>query len=113
MGSIPNRANARPIWVTRVLSTRPPALGVRKAQLERSNLRSILETKGFEVLKTESIGHSFELKLLASRIRAVMPAIGAPIEWLLDVFPFLKRRTIYVNPRTKFIAYSRKRRDSG
>ena len=77
----------------------------------RANLRSILETKGFEVLKTESIGHSFEFKLLASRIRAVMPAIGAPIEWLLDVFPFLKRRTIYVNPRTKFIAYSRKRRD--
>jgi len=54
--------------------------------------------EGLRVLKTESIGHSFEFKLLASRIRAVMPAIGAPIEWLLDVFPFLKRRTIYVNP---------------
>lgn len=76
---------------------------------DRANLSSILENQGFEVLKTESIGHSFELKLLASRIRATLPTIGAPLEWFLKVFPFLGQRHIYVNPRTKFIAYARKR----
>ena len=60
------------------------------------------------MLKTESIGHNFEFKLLASRTRAALPAIGAPFEWFLKVFPFLERRSIYVNPRTKFIAYARK-----
>jgi SAM-dependent methyltransferase len=77
---------------------------------DRANLSSILEKHGFEVLKTESIGHNFEFKLLASRTRAALPAIGAPFEWFLKVFPFLERRSIYVNPRTKFIAYARKQR---
>lgn len=76
---------------------------------DRANLSSILEKHGFEVLKTESIGHNFEFKLLASRTRAALPAIGAPFEWFLKVFPFLERRSIYVNPRTKFIAYARKK----
>jgi 2-polyprenyl-3-methyl-5-hydroxy-6-metoxy-1,4-benzoquinol methylase len=75
---------------------------------DRGNLSSILEKQGFEVLATESIGHSFEFRLLASRLRATLPAIGAPLEWLLRLFPFLSRRSIYVNPRTKFIAYARK-----
>ena len=76
---------------------------------DRANLSSLLEKRGFQVLKTESIGHSFEFKLLASRTRAAVPAIGAPLEWVLKMLPFLQRRTIYVNPRTKFIAYARKR----
>jgi 2-polyprenyl-3-methyl-5-hydroxy-6-metoxy-1,4-benzoquinol methylase len=76
---------------------------------DRANLSSILEKRGFEVLMTESIGQSFEFKLLASRTRATVPAIGAPLEWALRMFPSLERRTIYVNPRTKFIAYARKR----
>lgn len=76
---------------------------------DRANLSSILEKHGFEVLRTESIGHNFEFKLLASRTRAALPALGAPFEWFLKVFPFLERRSIYVNPRTKFIAYARKR----
>lgn len=75
---------------------------------DRANLSSILVKHGFQVLKTESIGHNFEFKLLASRTRAALPAIGAPFEWFLKVFPFLERRSIYVNPRTKFIAYARK-----
>jgi 2-polyprenyl-3-methyl-5-hydroxy-6-metoxy-1,4-benzoquinol methylase len=75
---------------------------------DRANLSAILVKHGFEVLKTESIGHNFEFKLLASRTRAALPAIGVPFEWFLKVFPFLERRSIYVNPRTKFIAYARK-----
>lgn len=75
---------------------------------DRANLSSILEKHGFEVLKTESIGHNFEFKLLASRTRAALPMIGAPFEWFLKLFPFLERKSVYVNPRTKFIAYARK-----
>jgi 2-polyprenyl-3-methyl-5-hydroxy-6-metoxy-1,4-benzoquinol methylase len=75
---------------------------------DRANLSSILEKHGFDVLKTESIGHNFEFKLLASRTRAALPAVGAPFEWFLKAFPFLERRSVYVNPRTKFIAYARK-----
>jgi len=71
---------------------------------DRANLSSILEQRGFDVLRTQSIGHSFQLQLLASRARATLPAVGVPLAWLLQVFPFLARRTVYVNPRTKFIA---------
>jgi hypothetical protein len=75
---------------------------------DRANLSSILEQRGFGVLRTQSIGHSFQFQLLASRARATLPAAGAPLVWFLKVFPFLRHRTIYVNPHTKFIAYARK-----
>jgi SAM-dependent methyltransferase len=75
---------------------------------DRANLSSILEARGFSMLGVESIGHNFEFKLLASRIRATLPVAGAPLEWLLRVVPFLAHRSIHVNPRTKFIAYARK-----
>jgi SAM-dependent methyltransferase len=75
---------------------------------DRANLSAILDKHGFEVLKTESIGHNFEFKLLASRTRAALPLVGAPFEWILKAMPFLERKSVYVNPRTKFIAYARK-----
>jgi SAM-dependent methyltransferase len=77
----------------------------------RSNLVSILVKQGFDVLKVGSHGHSFELHLLATRLRAVLPAAGVPMIWLLKVFPFLRRWSVYLDPRTKFIVYARKRHD--
>ncbi len=77
----------------------------------RSNLVSVLIKQGFEVLKVGSHGHSFELRLLATRLRAVLPIVGAPMTWLLKVFPFMGNWSIYLDPRTKFIVYARKRRE--
>ena len=79
---------------------------------DRSNLASILGKHGFDVLKVASIGHSFEMRLLASRLRATLPIVGAPLQWFLRVFPFVNRWSIYLDPRTKFIVYARKRRKS-
>jgi 2-polyprenyl-3-methyl-5-hydroxy-6-metoxy-1,4-benzoquinol methylase len=76
---------------------------------DRSNLTSILTKQGFEVLKSASIGHSFELRLLAMRLRAVLPLFGAPLVWLVKLLPFAGGWSIYVNPRTKFIVYARRR----
>jgi SAM-dependent methyltransferase len=76
---------------------------------DRANLSSILGKHGFDVLKVTSIGHSFELKLLASRLRATLPIAGAPMQWLLKIFPFMNAWSIYLDPRTKFIVYARKR----
>jgi 2-polyprenyl-3-methyl-5-hydroxy-6-metoxy-1,4-benzoquinol methylase len=76
---------------------------------DRSNLSSILGRHGFDVLKVSSIGHSFEFRLLASRLRATLPIVGAPMQWFLRVFPFLNSWSIYLDPRTKFIVYARKR----
>jgi 2-polyprenyl-3-methyl-5-hydroxy-6-metoxy-1,4-benzoquinol methylase len=77
---------------------------------DRANLSSILGKHGFDVLKVASIGHSFELRLLASRLRATLPVLGAPMQWFLKVFPFMNGWSIYLDPRTKFIVYARKRR---
>lgn len=76
---------------------------------DRANLSSILAQHGFDVLKVASIGHSFELRLLASRLRATLPLVGAPMQWFLRVFPFMNAWSIYLDPRTKFIVYARKR----
>jgi 2-polyprenyl-3-methyl-5-hydroxy-6-metoxy-1,4-benzoquinol methylase len=76
---------------------------------DRSNLSSILGKHGFDVLKVSSIGHSFEMRLLASRLRATLPLIGAPMQWFLRVFPFMNHWSLYLDPRTKFIVYARKR----
>ena len=77
----------------------------------RSNLVPILVKQGFEVLRVGSHGHSFELRLLATRLRPVLPAIGLPMIWLLKAFPFLGSWSVYLDPRTKFIVYARKRRE--
>jgi 2-polyprenyl-3-methyl-5-hydroxy-6-metoxy-1,4-benzoquinol methylase len=76
---------------------------------DRANLSSILGMHGFDVLKVSSIGHSFELRLLASRMRATLPIVGAPMQWFLRAFPFMNGWSIYLDPRTKFIVYARKR----
>jgi len=79
----------------------------------RSNLTSILRRYGFDVLETSSLGHSFEIRLLAVRLRSVLPVIGAPMVWLLKLLPFVGGWSIYLNPRTKFIVYARKRPRGG
>jgi hypothetical protein len=50
------------------------------------------------------------LKLLASRLRATLPLIGAPMQWVLALLPFMNGWSIYFDPQTKFIIYARKRR---
>ncbi len=77
----------------------------------RSNLVSILVKQGFDVLRVKSHGHSFELRLLATRLRTVLPVVGVPMIWLLKVFPFMGSWSVYLDPRTKFIVYARKRRE--
>jgi 2-polyprenyl-3-methyl-5-hydroxy-6-metoxy-1,4-benzoquinol methylase len=77
----------------------------------RSNLVSFLVKQGFDVLKVESHGHSFELRLLATRLRTVLPVVGVPLIWLLKIFPFISNWSVYLDPRTKFIVYARKRRE--
>lgn len=77
----------------------------------RSNLVSILIKQGFEVLAVKSHGHSFQLELLAKRLRSVLPVLGVPMTWLLRLVPFIGRWSLYLDPRTKFIVYARKRRD--
>jgi SAM-dependent methyltransferase len=76
----------------------------------RSNLTAILRRHGFDVLETRSLGHSFEIRLLAVRLRSAFPLIGAPMVWLLKIFPFVGNWSIYLNPLTKLIVYARKRR---
>lgn len=75
---------------------------------DRANLTAILRKYGFDVLKVESKGHSFELRLLATRIRAVLPIVGRPMCWFVKQFPRVGAWSIYLDPRTKFIVYARK-----
>jgi SAM-dependent methyltransferase len=74
----------------------------------RANLIPILRHRGFEIVRVASKGHSFEVGLLAARLRTVLPAVGSPLCWLVDRFPSVRRASVYLNPRTKFIVYARK-----
>ncbi|MBF0319989.1 MAG: class I SAM-dependent methyltransferase [Nitrospirae bacterium] len=75
----------------------------------RKNLSEILIKKGFDILEVKSIGHSFELKYLNSRIMHTIPLIGVMMRIFLKVFPFLGDLNIYINPFTKMIIYARNR----
>ena len=77
----------------------------------RSNFAAILRRHGFDVLEVSSLGHSFEIRLLATRLRATLPLIGTPMVWFLRLFPFVGNWSIHLDPRTKFIMYARKRRE--
>ena len=77
----------------------------------RSNLASILIKEKFQILKVASHGHSFELRLLALRLRTVLPVVGVPLLGLIKLLPFLGRWSLYLDPRTKFIIYARKQRE--
>jgi 2-polyprenyl-3-methyl-5-hydroxy-6-metoxy-1,4-benzoquinol methylase len=74
---------------------------------DRRTIRSILDAKGFDVLEIKSIGHTFEAGLLFSRISASLP-IFRPLASLVRVLR-LEHLTFSLNPRTKMIAYARKR----
>ncbi len=75
----------------------------------RVHLVEMLKRQGFEILSTSSLGHSFQVDQLASRIAVSLPSVGRPLKALLRLFPFANSRSVYVNPRTKFIVYARKR----
>jgi 2-polyprenyl-3-methyl-5-hydroxy-6-metoxy-1,4-benzoquinol methylase len=75
----------------------------------RRNLSEILIQNDFEILEISSLGHSFEIALLASRLKNALPVLGGLLNALLFAFPFLKSMSIYLNPRTKFIIYARKK----
>jgi hypothetical protein len=77
-----------------------------------ANLVAILRKHGFEIVKLASLGHSFEVRLLASRARATFPILGVPMTWFVKLFPFVGNWSFYVNPRTKFIVYARKRQST-
>jgi SAM-dependent methyltransferase len=77
----------------------------------RGNLVSILIKQGFDVLRVSSHGHSFELRLLANRLRTVLPVVGVPLSWFVKLVPLVGGWSVYLDPRTKFIVYARKRRE--
>ena len=99
-------------WVSRLMGKRLEDFRRIREHLfffDRTNLSAILEKHGFEVLRVESIGHTFDLKFLAPRVRAVLPVVGAPMVWLVKALPFLGDWSLHIDPRTKFIIYARKR----
>jgi 2-polyprenyl-3-methyl-5-hydroxy-6-metoxy-1,4-benzoquinol methylase len=73
---------------------------------DRGTLRSLLERRGFEVLKVASIGHTFEAGHLLSRISASFPMFS-PLSNLVNGIR-LRHLKISLNPRTKMIMYARK-----
>jgi cyclopropane fatty-acyl-phospholipid synthase-like methyltransferase len=75
----------------------------------RSNLTDLLRRHGFEILEVSSLGHSFQVEQLVARITSALPSVGAPLSLLLKLFPFARGHSVYLNPRTKFIVYARKR----
>jgi SAM-dependent methyltransferase len=77
----------------------------------RSNFATILRRHGFDVLEVSSLGHSFEIRLLATRLRSTLPLVGTPMVWFLKLFPFVGSWSVHLDPRTKFIMYARKRRE--
>ncbi len=72
------------------------------------NLSEMLYKHGFEVLKIHSQGHSFQLDMLCDRLKNTSKIAHGCLKTLLNVLPFLKRVSIYINPLTKFTLYARK-----
>jgi 2-polyprenyl-3-methyl-5-hydroxy-6-metoxy-1,4-benzoquinol methylase len=73
----------------------------------KKSLSAILDQNGFEIQSINSIGHTFQLKLLIDRIGIYSPLLSKVIRkliyprWLLDA-------NFYINPHTKMILFARK-----
>jgi len=75
----------------------------------RSNMTQLLEQNGFDIVEIASHGHSFELRHLADRASVALPSLRVPLKVLLRSLPVTGDSSVYVDPRTKFILYARKR----
>lgn len=78
---------------------------------DRRTIRAALDRAGFEVLDIHSIGHTFELGVLAGRISASFPALS-PVVRLVKLMG-LEHLNVSLNPLTKMIVYARKRQVTG
>ena len=73
----------------------------------RRTLRAILEKCGYQVLSDRPQGRYLRLGYLMSRVSALMPAIGRPVEWLVTRLG-LRGLAVPVNLGDLFTAYARK-----
>jgi 2-polyprenyl-3-methyl-5-hydroxy-6-metoxy-1,4-benzoquinol methylase len=73
----------------------------------RKTLSDLLQQKGFQVIKTESYGHTFELEFLAERVKLISNPLGHGLLALVRATG-LSHTRIYVDPRTKMLMLARK-----
>ena len=73
----------------------------------RRTMRAMLESCGFEVLSDRPQGRYLRLGYLMSRLRALLPLIGRPGEWLVGRLG-LRGLAVPVNVGDLFTAYARK-----
>lgn len=73
----------------------------------RRTLRAMLERCGFRVLSDKPQGRYLRLGYLMNRVRALMPLVGRPAEWLVTKLG-LRGLAVPVNLGDLFTAYARK-----
>jgi SAM-dependent methyltransferase len=74
----------------------------------RRTLIEVLDEHGFDVLTVRSIGHTFEIAFLLDRLALIQPTFFRLVRTVV-VRLGLGSVTIRVNPRTKMIAFARRR----
>ena len=75
----------------------------------KDNLIKFLSEISFDILEVKSIGHSFEIAHLASRLQNSIPLISIILKAIIKVIPPIGKIKVYINPFTKFIVYARKK----
>jgi len=75
---------------------------------DRRTLRAMLEKAGFSVVDLQAQGRYLRLGYLMSRLAALVPALGRPMEWLVTRLR-LRRLPVAVNLGDLCTAYARKR----
>ena len=73
----------------------------------RHTLKNMLESNGFKVLRTESAGRHFSVKLAIKRGKLYNKKLFSLIEKFSDIFN-LKNKKIYIDPHYKMTMYARK-----
>jgi cyclopropane fatty-acyl-phospholipid synthase-like methyltransferase len=74
----------------------------------KRNLTDLLQSVGYKIINVKSLGRTFSLELLASRLQPNFPTLSKIARAFLRIFPFMKHMKIRINPLTKFIVFARR-----
>jgi len=72
----------------------------------RKTLADVLNRNGFDVIKIEYVGHTFQIRALLDRVNLMIPGIGNFLKMLIRP-AWLLEANFYLNPRTKILIFAK------
>ena len=74
----------------------------------KKNLTQFLLKNNFKTLQIKKFGQTFNMETLSNRLQNVSFILNKTCFFFLELFPFLKKYSLYINPGTKMLIFAKK-----